>query len=596
LIARPRSGIVGAGMTSVVGAMERATASGSQQRSPATRRGPCAPPAAAHILRLQRTAGNRAVARLVAGHGTRVLARSATRKDEERQIEEDGAAVDELLARTAASLPMAMAVDAVPVALEHPVAETFPASEPWDVERLETPVTPAFPSFDFKPVETQRLDVMDFESETSLPPPPDTKSAEVNMLTGDEVSLDPETTFSSPEPLVEMEPEPQGFSFAPPSGFSPEPFSLFEPFSFTASSADDEEVPLTPIGSPTRDDEASPPPRTAVRIPEDPRPPPVDWGAGKRYYTGLEESPRKVRVLSQMRLARLTLLNAVNDKFPTAPALGGGVHAPVSQAKVSSWKKRAGQKQIENVYWNPPDLPNPPSTKAGTGKLAKVKRRGLETGTKTVQGVRPPGWTEFIAVLGFSGKKNKKCVFRQGHLMYEHFGGQGTDMRNLAPFGASLNGRHAAQVEKQLKLYLKAASKKYPRAIDYRVDAMYGDPAPIKADCVNRAQTFVSTEPVDAATALVAANLLDAADAAAFTVANVANPAALMLPNTAAKKKKKMPFSLTDFMKKIVEPWVNKYAKAHFPKKIKCRARYYEDDGAGNWERSDTFQRELENY
>ncbi len=81
--------------------------------------------------------------------------------------------------------------------------------------------------------------------------------------------------------------------------------------------------------------------------------------------------------------------------------------------------------------------------------------------------VRPSWWTAMMTDPGSDGGWVSNNVV-QGHLLNEHLGGPGNDMRNLTPFAKSTNSQHHAYVEKAAK-EIKARNNilRYVVEVDY---------------------------------------------------------------------------------------------------------------------------------
>jgi hypothetical protein len=109
------------------------------------------------------------------------------------------------------------------------------------------------------------------------------------------------------------------------------------------------------------------------------------------------------------------------------------------------------------------------ATRRGTATEMKVKRWIVAKGTPTATNVRPAGWDRFQSLWGFIDKSHK-CVWVQGHLLYEHLGGRGNRMENLSPFTTSLNKRHQNQVEQPLLKWVKDAPKHEERTQEPRLE------------------------------------------------------------------------------------------------------------------------------
>lgn len=133
--------------------------------------------------------------------------------------------------------------------------------------------------------------------------------------------------------------------------------------------------------------------------------------------------------------------------------------------------------QIQRSAWIEDTAPNQWAPGQGPGQLASVNQRGKQRthdvwfGTLSPGGcgtemkalldpsddavgstpsVRPPWWQQMMS----DPNTNSQWVSRnvvQGHLLNEHLGGPGNDMRNLTPFAKSTNSQHHSYVEKVAK-------------------------------------------------------------------------------------------------------------------------------------------------
>ena len=216
----------------------------------------------------------------------------------------------------------------------------------------------------------------------------------------------------------------------------------------------------------------------------------------------------------------------------------------------------------------------------GTATRMKVKRWIVVKGTTTVKNVRPAGWDRFQALCGFIDRSHK-CVYVQGHLLYERLGGRGNRMANLAPFTASLNKRHQNQVEKPLWEWLKAAPKGEERTVDYNVVPTYGGGGPpsVITDAQGYFQRFVDGRNPAALKTLVSLGLLDPTDVGA--VQGQPRNAAVNLgaPQTA---------HLTwAALCGGIEQEIADYVAAAFPIQIDCYARLYKrTSSTADWDKT----------
>ena len=226
----------------------------------------------------------------------------------------------------------------------------------------------------------------------------------------------------------------------------------------------------------------------------------------------------------------------------------------------------------------------------GTATEMKVKRWIVVKGTGTAQKVRPAGWDRFQALCGFIDKSHK-CVYVQGHLLYERLGGRGNKMANLAPFTASLNKRHQNQVEKPLWEWLKAAKNTQERTVDYQVIPTYGGGGPkrTKRDAIGYFRDFVDNRNKDALKTLVKLKLVAKQDVKALKGQPRSAAINLTAPKTAA--------ATWDALCDEIEQEIADYVAAAFPAKIDCYARLYKRGSAvSDWDKTQTLEHELRNH
>jgi hypothetical protein len=200
----------------------------------------------------------------------------------------------------------------------------------------------------------------------------------------------------------------------------------------------------------------------------------------------------------------------------------------------------------------------------GVGERTKVKRRGLQAGSATNSTTRPPGWWDFITLIGF--RSIAHCSYVMGHLLNKDFGGLGTRMYNLAPFTSRLNALHKTQVESPLRDFIKGAAKGYERKIDYKVKAEYGSPSNVITDAKDRFDDFLSNHRKDALKAWVSLGIITAKDAKFKKVRKAALTDKLKLPSG----------KQWDTLVTAKRNEVTAYVKDHFPESIWCTAREYE--------------------
>ena len=86
--------------------------------------------------------------------------------------------------------------------------------------------------------------------------------------------------------------------------------------------------------------------------------------------------------------------------------------------------------------------------------------------------VRPGWWAAMMADPATDAAWVSNNLV-QGHLLNEHLGGPGSDLRNLTPFAKSTNSQHHAKVEKKAKAIFAAGN-----IVRYRIAVNYGTPPP----------------------------------------------------------------------------------------------------------------------
>jgi hypothetical protein len=513
---------------------------------PAPRRAASSPahgPARLHaqVLALQRTAGNRAVASLVG----RRLQRSATDEDAERQPDDDVESVEHLLATGTSRL-----VDAV-------------VPDPGDA-----PATPT-------PVATETDAVMSDAPEA-------TTSNTAQSSFG--------FTFSAPQPTYDFSAfssTPFVFS-APPLPPTPQVQTPAFTFIPPTDAMDEEERRGTKrlrgsatTGRSQKRRAMAPPPNAYPNIPV--------------------AFPIQQPILAQWPASRrLQRKNPLPGTFAPAKGKAAGTAFTWKGVKAgSAGKTRTTYTAKPNLTSNATTLATGLNTHAtinatvgatrGTATDMKVKRWIVQKGTKTVKNVRPAGWDTFQSLCGFIDKKHK-CVWVQGHLLYEQLGGRGNKMENLAPFTTSLNKRHQNQVEQPLVRWLKAAKKTEERTVDYQVIPKYavGGPPKVITQALDYFRAFVDKRNADALKTLVKLGKLDAADQAA--VAGQARTQAIPLtkPKSAAAS--------WDLLCAELEQEITTYVAAAFPTQIDCYGRLYTRTGGGDWKKTRTQHHSLANH
>lgn len=212
---------------------------------------------------------------------------------------------------------------------------------------------------------------------------------------------------------------------------------------------------------------------------------------------------------------------------------------------------------------------------AGVASTAKVKRRGLVTGTATDQSTRPPGWWQFIPLTGMGPKGIAHTRYIMGHLLNKDFGGLGTQMYNLSVFSARLNSHHKVQVEIPLRDFIKAAPKQHTRSIDYTVNAVYGNPANMVGDATAMFDAFLQNHRTAALAAWVKLGLIDALDAPNLLTALPTDKVALTSGAT------------WDTVVAASRAAIAQYVTDHFPQSVTCRARMYDHGPAAtDWDKT----------
>jgi hypothetical protein len=205
---------------------------------------------------------------------------------------------------------------------------------------------------------------------------------------------------------------------------------------------------------------------------------------------------------------------------------------------------------------------NPMLLAPGVGTATKVKRRGLQDGTPTNTGTRPPGWWGFIPLVGM-GPGIAYTRYIMGHLLNKRFGGRGDDMANLSVFSSRLNSHHKVQVEVPLHTFLSNTGG-HIRTIDYTVTPVYGNPANMLTDAGALFDTFLAHNRKKALAAWVKLDLIDPADVPNLLNAPVTSPVALTKGGT------------WDVLVATWRAWALQYVTQHFPESIVCTARQYD--------------------
>jgi hypothetical protein len=104
----------------------------------------------------------------------------------------------------------------------------------------------------------------------------------------------------------------------------------------------------------------------------------------------------------------------------------------------------------------------------GCGSSVTAWRYPNDDVTGSSPSVRPSWWAAMMADPGTDGAWVSNNVV-QGHLLNEHLGGPGSDMRNLTPFAKSTNSQHHAYVEKKAKAIFARGN-----VVRYQVTVNYG--------------------------------------------------------------------------------------------------------------------------
>jgi hypothetical protein len=109
----------------------------------------------------------------------------------------------------------------------------------------------------------------------------------------------------------------------------------------------------------------------------------------------------------------------------------------------------------------------------GCGSSVTAWRYPGDDVTGSTPSVRPSWWAAMMADPSTDGAWVSNNVV-QGHLLNEHMGGPGSDMRNLTPFAKSTNSQHHAYVEKKAKAIFARGN-----VVRYKVTVNYGASPPI---------------------------------------------------------------------------------------------------------------------
>jgi hypothetical protein len=217
---------------------------------------------------------------------------------------------------------------------------------------------------------------------------------------------------------------------------------------------------------------------------------------------------------------------------------------------------------------------NPAALAAGVGATTKVKRRGLQNGTPTNKGTRPPDWWGFIPLVGM-GPGIAYTRYIMGHLLNKNFGGRGDDMANLSVFSSRLNSHHKVQVEIPLHTFLSNTGG-HIRTIDYTVTPVYGSPVGMIADAGAMFDNFLANNRKKALAAWVKLDLIDPADVANLMTAPVTSAVSLTKGGT------------WDVLVATWRAWALQYVTQHFPESIVCTARQYDRASAAatDWDKT----------
>jgi hypothetical protein len=108
----------------------------------------------------------------------------------------------------------------------------------------------------------------------------------------------------------------------------------------------------------------------------------------------------------------------------------------------------------------------------GCGSSVTAWRYPGDDVTGSTPSVRPSWWAAMMADPSTDSAWVSNNVV-QGHLLNEHLGGPGSDMRNLTPFAKSTNSQHHAYVEKMAKAIFARGN-----VVRYKVTVNYGPPPP----------------------------------------------------------------------------------------------------------------------
>jgi hypothetical protein len=108
----------------------------------------------------------------------------------------------------------------------------------------------------------------------------------------------------------------------------------------------------------------------------------------------------------------------------------------------------------------------------GCGSSVTAWRYPGDDAAGTTPSVRPSWWAAMMADPNTDSAWVSNHVV-QGHLLNEHLGGPGSDMRNLTPFAKSTNSQHHAYVEKKAKAIFARGN-----IVRYKVTVSYGSPPP----------------------------------------------------------------------------------------------------------------------
>lgn len=144
------------------------------------------------------------------------------------------------------------------------------------------------------------------------------------------------------------------------------------------------------------------------------------------------------------------LLDAYTSQSPTGPQVQRSTWIDDNPSKLPAGEgpgtlasyDPAGNQQHHAVYFGP--LVN------GCGSAMDAWLYEDDNTPGSTPSVRPPWWQQMMNDPATDhGWVSRNVV--QGHLLNEHLGGPGNDMRNLTPFAKSTNSQHHANVEKAAK-------------------------------------------------------------------------------------------------------------------------------------------------